>query len=256
MGVTKMSAEAAARARRATHVLIVDDDPRVRTMLMRYLAGEGVRVGEAGDGAAMHAYLAQGDVDLVLLDLNLPSEDGLTLARQLRAGSSEIGIIIITGRDDVIDRVAGLEVGADDYVAKPFHLREVLARIRTVLRRVHSADAAAAKLSEAGEAVLRFEGWVLEAARRRVMGPDGQEVSLTTSEFDLLQAFVNHAGRVLERDRLMDLVKGREWAAYDRSIDQQVARLRRKIEPDPANPSLIKSVRGVGYLFAAAVRRG
>jgi DNA-binding response OmpR family regulator len=255
MGVTKMSAEAAARARRATHVLIVDDDPRVRTMLMRYLAGEGVRVGEAGDGAAMHAYLAQGDVDLVLLDLNLPSEDGLTLARQLRAGPSEIGIIIITGRDDVIDRVAGLEVGADDYVAKPFHLREVLARIRTVLRRVRPEQTQTAK-PEAGEGVLRFEGWMVETVRRRVMAPDGREVALTTSEFDLLQAFVNHAGRVLERDRLMDLVKGREWAAYDRSIDQQVARLRRKIEPDPANPSLIKSVRGVGYLFAAAVRRG
>ena len=251
-----MPAEPNAPARRATHVLIVDDDPRVRTMLMRYLAGEGFRVGEAGDGVAMHAYLAQGDVDLVLLDLNLPGEDGLTLARQLRARSGEIGIIIITGRDDVIDRVAGLEVGADDYVAKPFHLREVLARIRTVLRRVRPAADEAPKPPEAGEAVLRFEGWTLEPARRRVAGPDGQEVPLTTSEFDLLQAFVNHAGRVLERDRLMDLVKGREWAAYDRSIDQQVARLRRKIEPDPANPSLIKSVRGVGYLFAAAVRRG
>jgi two-component system phosphate regulon response regulator OmpR len=180
----------------------------------------------------------------------------LTLARQLRAHSGEVGIIIITGRDDVIDRVAGLEVGADDYVPKPFHLREILARIRTVLRRVRTTATEPAKPPAAGGAVLRFEGWVVEAVRRRVIAPDGQEVPLTTSEFDLLLAFVNHAGRVLERDRLMDLVKGREWAAYDRSIDQQVARLRRKIEPDPANPSLIKSVRGVGYLLAAEVTRG
>jgi two-component system, OmpR family, response regulator len=245
----------------AVHILIVDDDPRVRTMLARYLGAEGFKVSEAGDGAAMRAALAGGNVGLVLLDLVLPGEDGLALAREVRAKSDEVGIVMVTGRNDVIDCVAGLEVGADDYIAKPFHLREVLARVRSVLRRrarPGPASAAGETGSGAGDGgeVFRFEGWTVEPARRRVTGSDGGEVALTTGEFDLLLAFVTHAGRVLERDRLMDLIKGREWAAYDRSIDQQIARLRRKIEADPASPSLIRSVRGVGYLFAADVRRG
>ena len=239
----------------AAHLLIVDDDPRVRAMLVRYLAGEGFRLSEAGDGAAMRACLARSEIDLVLLDLVLPGEDGLTLAREIRAANPGTGIVMITGRNDVIDRVAGLEVGADDYIAKPFHLREILARIRSVLRRRQPQSTPAASAEPAGE-TLRFEGWLVEPGKRRVVGPDGVAVPLTTGEFDLLLAFATHAGRVLERDRLLDLVKGREWAAYDRSIDQQVARLRRKIEPDPSNPSLIRSVRGVGYLFAAEVRRG
>jgi two-component system OmpR family response regulator len=242
------------------HVLIVDDDPRVRTMLARYFGADGFKVSEAGDGAAMRACLAGGDVDLVLLDLVLPGEDGLALAREIRAESDEVGIVMVSGRDDVIDRVAGLEVGADDYIAKPFHLREVLARARSVLRRRARPGAASAAgepgpgKGDAGE-VFRFEDWTVEPAMRRVTGPDGREVALTTGEFGLLLAFLAHPGRVLDRDRLMDLVKGREWAAYDRGVDQQVARLRRKIEPDPASPSLIRSVRGVGYLFAAEVRR-
>ncbi len=231
------------------HVLIVDDDPRVRALLARYLKGEGFRVGEAGDGAAMRACLARDMPDLVLLDLNLPGEDGLTLARELRAAHPALGLV--TGRADVIDKVVGLEVGADDYIAKPFNLREVLARVRTVLRRARPP----APPAEA-EPTLEFEGWTVEPAKRRVRAPDGREVALTTGEFDLLLAFATHPGRVLDRDRLLDLVKGRDWAAHDRSVDQQVARLRRKVEADPANPSLIKSVRGVGYLFAAEVRRG
>lgn len=253
-----MPEEQAARPTEATaaHVLVVDDDPRVRAMLVRYLEGESFRVGEAGDGPAMRAYLARECVDLVLLDLVLPGEDGLALARELRAGDDRIGIIMLTGRDDVIDRIVGLEVGADDYLTKPFHLREVLARVRTVLRRARRPTGEALERPAPGETVLRFEGWTLEPARRRVTAPDGREVALTTGEFDLLLAFATNPGRVLDRDRLMDLAKGRDWAAYDRSIDQQVARLRRKIEPDPAHPSLIRSVRGVGYLFAADVRRG
>jgi two-component system, OmpR family, response regulator len=239
----------------AVHLLIVDDDPRVRAMLVRYLAGEGFRLSEAGDGAAMRASLARTEVDLVLLDLVLPGEDGLTLAREIRAANPGTGIVMITGRDDVIDRVAGLEVGADDYIAKPFHLREVLARVRSVLRRRQPQSSAGVTVEPTGD-MLRFEGWRIEPGKRRVVGPDGAEVPLTTGEFDLLLVFASHAGRVLERDRLLDLVKGREWAAYERSIDQQVARLRRKIEADPANPTLIRSVRGVGYLFAAEVRRG
>jgi two-component system phosphate regulon response regulator OmpR len=233
------------------HVLIVDDDPRVRSMLARYLSGEGFRVGEAGDGPAMRACLAREVPDLVLLDLNLPGEDGLTLARELRAAHPALGLVMVTGRADVIDKVVGLEVGADDYIAKPFNLREVLARVRTVLRRARPS----APPAEAGP-TLEFEGWTVEPAKRRVRAPDGREVALTTGEFDLLLAFATHPGRVLDRDRLLDLVKGRDWAAHDRSVDQQVARLRKKVEPDPANPSLIKSVRGVGYLFAADVRHG
>lgn len=254
-----MAAEAGAGAdEAAAHVLVVDDDPRVRTMLARYLSREGLRVSEAGDGRAMRDHVARGDVDLVLLDLVLPGEDGLALARELRARSG-IGIIMVTGRGDVIDRVVGLEVGADDYVAKPFELREVLARVRTVLRRTRSPELARgvgpASAGPGGE-VLRFEGWELDVGRRRATAPDGREVALTTGEFDLLHAFATHPGRPLDRDRLLDLVKGRAWAANDRSVDQQVARLRRKVEADPASPVLIKSVRGVGYLFAAEVRRG
>jgi two-component system phosphate regulon response regulator OmpR len=230
-------------------------------MLARYFAAEGFRVSEAGDGAAMRVALAGGDVGLVLLDLVLPGEDGLALAREIRSRSDKVGIIMITGRGDVIDCVAGLEIGADDYIAKPFHLREVLARVRSVLRRrvrpgaASAADKSGSGSDDAGE-VVRFEGWTVEPTKRRVTGPDGVEVALTTGEFDLLLAFISHPGRVLDRDQLMELVKGRDWAAYDRSVDQQVARLRRKVEADPARPSLIRSIRGVGYLFAADVRRG
>ena len=237
------------------HLLIVDDDPRVSAMLARYLDGRGLP-GLRGRRRGGHARLPRtSEVDLVLLDLVLPGEDGLTLAREIRAAHPGIGIVMITGRDDVIDRVAGLEVGADDYIAKPFHLREVLARIRTVLRRRQPRRRRAASAEPAGEVCASRAGWSSPPSGAS-SGPDGREVPLTTGEFDLLLAFATHAGRVLERDRLLDLVKGRDWAAYDRSIDQQVARLRRKIEPDPANPSLIRSVRGVGYLFAAEVRRG
>src|SRR3954470_9698417 len=175
-----MVAERAAPAGGA-HVLIVDDDPRVRAMLARYLKGEGFRVGEAGDGTAMRACLAREMPDLVLLDLNLPGEDGLTLARELRAAHPALGLVMVTGRADVIDKVVGLEVGADDYIAKPFNLREVLARVRTVLRRARPAGAGP---EAAGAAeVLRFEGWVVEPAKRRVTAPDGREVALTTGEF-------------------------------------------------------------------------
>lgn len=242
-----------ASVRAAAHILIVDDDRGIRAALLRYLAGEGFRLSEAANGDAMRACLARGGVDLVLLDLVLPGEDGFSLAREIRAQARQIGIIMITGRGDVIDRVAGLELGADDYIAKPFHLREVLARIRTVLRRVQPAmgdDAGPA------EPTFHFEGWLVEPNKRRATAPDGGIVALTTAEFDLLLAFVTHAGRVLNRDQLLDLVKGPNWAANDRSIDQQVARLRRKIEADPAHPLLIKSVRAVGYQFAAGVRRG
>ena len=234
-------------------VVVVDDDPRIRTMLSRYLEDEGFAVGLAENGASFRAELARESADLVLLDINLPGEDGLTLARELRARSPEIGIIMLTGRGDVIDRVVGLEVGADDYISKPFHLREVLARIKTVLRRSRRAAAGPEEGTE--HELVRFDGWRLDLARRRLTDPDGQEVQLTSGEFDLLRVFAEHPHKVLDRDRLMDLTRGRDWSVYDRSIDTQVSRLRKKIEKDPAYPALIKSVRGVGYVFAAQVIR-
>ncbi|MFZ1426722.1 MAG: response regulator [Geminicoccaceae bacterium] len=238
-----------------SHILIVEDDPAVISVLARYFEGEGFRISEAGNGEEMRTCLKGGDVDLVLLDLGLPGEDGLTLLREIRA-VSQVGIVIVTGRGDVIDCVAGLEVGADDYVIKPFHLREILARVRSVLRRKSSAVMEERGPLVPAEYAFMFGGWRLEPARRRLCGPDGEELVLTTGEFNLLFALVTNAGRVLDRDQLINLLKGRDWAACDRSIDQQIARLRRKIELDPASPRLIKSVRGVGYLFTAEVRKG
>jgi two-component system phosphate regulon response regulator OmpR len=239
------------------HILVVDDDPRIRTMLRRYLVEEGLRVSESADGNAMRAVLDSDPVDLVLLDLMMPGEDGLSLARHVRQ-HSDIPIIMLTGKGDLIDRVAGLEAGADDYIAKPFHLREVLARIRTVLRRGRTtAPAAPAEVAAAGDDdTLVFEGWQLDLVRRELQRPDGQVVPLTAGEFDLLRVFALNPNRVLARDRLMNLVKGQEWEAYDRAIDAQIVRLRKKIEADPANPTLIKTVRGAGYVFATVVTRG
>lgn len=238
-------------------ILVVDDDPRIRQMLTRYLEEEGFQVRTAENGAAMRAQMATFAADVVLLDLVMPGEDGLSLARELRA-RSDVGIIMLTGRGDIVDRVAGLEVGADDYVTKPFHLREVLARIRTILRRTRARPAAggAAIQEQAGRGEdINFDGWKLSLSRRELLSPAGEAVHLTTGEFDLLVAFTNNPNQVLDRDHLMNLIKGQEWSAFDRSIDTQVSRLRKKIERDPANPTLIKSVRGVGYILTAAVTR-
>jgi DNA-binding response OmpR family regulator len=240
------------------HILVVDDEVRIRTMLRRYLEGEGFKVSEAGDGAAMRRVIEADPIDLVLLDLMMPGEDGLSLARYIRQ-QSQTPIIMLTGKGELIDRVAGLEAGADDYVAKPFHLREILARIRTVLRRVQApatdAPPMPASSPAAGE-TLRFQGWEMDLLRRELRNPGGEVVTLTSSEFELLRAFANHANHVLNRDQLMELVKGREWEAYDRAIDTQIVRLRKKIEVDPGNPTLVKTVRGAGYVFAAAVTKG
>jgi two-component system, OmpR family, response regulator len=242
------------------HVLIVDDEPRIRTMLRRYLVEEGFKVSDAADGAGMRAALAREAVDLVLLDLMMPGEDGLSLARHIRQ-RSEIPIIMLSGKGDLVDRVVGLETGADDYITKPFELREVLARIRTVLRRAATRDASAASepslaANVNASEVLVFEGWRLDLVRRELRWQTGESVPLTAGEFELLRAFTTNPNRVLNRDQLIDLVKGREWAAYDRGVDTQVMRLRKKIEPDPSNPRLIKTVRGAGYVFAAAVMVG
>jgi two-component system phosphate regulon response regulator OmpR len=238
------------------HILVVDDERQIRTMLSRYLADEGYRVSEAADGAAMRQVLERETVDLVLLDLVMPGEDGLSLARHIRQ-RSEIPVIMLTGKGELIDRVVGLEAGADDYIAKPFHLREVLARIRTVMRRVHPQLAPAlpqaSPSKEAAGNTLVFQGWKFDLLKRELRRPDGSLVPLTAGEFDLLRVFTRNPNRVLDRDHLMTLVKGRDWAAFDRAIDTQVVRLRKKIEPDPQNPELIKTVRGAGYIFAASV---
>lgn len=235
-------------------ILVVDDDRQVRTMLSRYLSGEGYRVREAENGAGVRAAMAEEDVALVLLDLMLGNEDGLALARAIRA-RSDVPIIMLTGKHDVIDRVVGLEAGADDYIAKPFHLREVLARIRALQRR---ADGRVQPEPAAGEVVaevIRFGGYVMDTLGRTLRGPDGDAITLTAGEFELLRVFLRNAGRVLDRDQLLNQLKGRDFEAFDRLIDTQVMRLRRKIEADPAQPQIIKTVRGAGYVFAGKVER-
>lgn len=237
------------------HIAVVDDDPKVRLLLRRCFEPEGYRVTEAADGESILAQLAASKVDLVTLDLKLGHEDGLEVARRIRAASS-VPIIMITGKGDTIDRIVGLEIGADDYIAKPFHIREVLARVRTVLRRTESRSLPRAQDDPQSAAERYAVGpWVLDVARRELRTPEGEPLSLTTAEFDLLVVFVQRPNRVLSRDTLMDALKGKDWAAFDRSIDSQVARLRKKIEPEPGSPTLIKTVRGAGYNLTADVRR-
>jgi len=228
----------------------VDDDAGVLDLLRRYFAGQGFTVSTAADGAGMHAMLARQPIDLVLLDLGLPGEDGLDLTRQLRR-SWNGALIIVTGRGESVDRVVGLELGADDYVTKPFELRELLARVRSVLRR--SVPAAVAT-GQSGETTFHFAGYCLDPLGRALRNARGDAIALTTGEYELLRVFVEHPNRVLSRDDLMGHIHGRDVGPFDRAIDVQIARLRRKIESDAAKPELIKSVRGVGYLFTARVQ--
>jgi two-component system OmpR family response regulator len=232
------------------HILVVDDQKEICDVVQEYLSGEGYRVSAAHEGAGMRRVLGQAQVDLVILDLMLPGEDGLTLARALRNEQPGIGIIILTGRGETVDRIIGLEMGADDYLPKPFHLRELLARVKSVLRRVHTRTGEAAP---SGRSRARFSGWNLDLSSRELTSPGGEEVRLTTGEFDLLAAFVHNANQVLSRDRLLDLARNREAGPFDRTIDVQVGRLRRKLEDDPQNPTLIKTVRGSGYIFTPVV---
>lgn len=233
------------------HLLVVDDDPGVRNLLRRYFAGQGFNVSTAANGEEMRSVVADQPVDVVLLDLGLPGEDGFALTRQLRREWNG-ALIIITGRGEAVDRVVGLELGADDYVTKPFDLRELLARVRSVLRRSLAApDATTAPHVPA----FHFSGFRLDPMSRTVCTRDGSAVTLTTGEFDLLRVLVDHPHRVLSRDELMDATRGRGVGPFDRAIDVQVGRLRRKLEADPSQPELIKSVRGAGYMLAASVRR-
>ncbi|MHA1569194.1 MAG: response regulator [Alphaproteobacteria bacterium] len=232
----------------AKRIVVVEDDPDIRGMVTDYLDSQRFAVTGAGDGPAMRRALAEAPADLVILDLNLPGESGLTLLEELRRDSG-IAVIVLTGSGDIVDKVVGLELGADDYITKPFELRELLARVRSVLRR------ATPPASDGQDGVYVFSDWRLNPATRGLVSPEGAAVDLTTTEFNLLAVFVDHANKVLSRDRLLDLVHGRGAGPFDRSIDVQVGRLRRKIEVDPKVPRLIKTVRGAGYLFAGKVAR-
>ena len=240
----------AAALPKGPHLLIVEDDLDIIDLIRRYFIAQGFEVSAASDGAAMRAVIESRAVDAVLLDLGLPGEDGFTLTRYLRERWKG-GLIIVTGRGDSIDRVVGLELGADDYVTKPFDLRELLARVRSVLRR-----AAETRVPDtAGGAVMRFGGFRLDLASRTLTDPRGEVVPLTSGEYDLLSALLAQPNRVLSRDDLMNRTHGRDAGPFDRAIDVQIGRLRRKIETDPGQPAMIKSVRGAGYLFALPVER-
>jgi two-component system OmpR family response regulator len=233
------------------HILIVDDHREMRELVSRALVKDGFRVSSVGDGKAMRRALADARIDLVLLDLMLPGEDGLSLCRALRA-KSDIPIIMLTAKGDEVDRVVGLELGADDYVPKPFGSRELIARIRAVLRRNRERMAPAAQDKPKR---YKFDRWTFDADRRELLADDAVATPLSTGEFDLLLVLVEHPQRTLSRDQLLDLARGRAANAFDRSMDTQVSRLRKKIERDPASPQIIKTVWGGGYIFVPEVRR-
>ena len=234
------------------HILVVDDDPSLRALLQEYLGENDLRVSTAGSGAEMTRILDSSVVDLVLLDLRLDGEDGLNLARQIRS-DSKIPVIIVTGKRDEADRVMGLEIAADDYVTKPFSNRELLARIRAVLRRFQASQDLDATPRETKRRAYRFAGWELNALSRRLTAPTGDRVELSNGEFNLLLALCEAPARALTRDQLLELSRLHGAEVYDRSIDVQILRLRRKIEADASAPRFILTERGVGYLFDVAV---
>lgn len=240
----------------ALHIAVLDDQLDITELLANYLEAQGYRVTQLHSGRALMALMPQDPPALVLLDLGLPGEDGFTIARQLRE-HWRCGLVIVTGRGDAIDKVVGLEVGADDYVTKPFDLRELLARIKAVLRRIAPPEPVAVAASPIAMATtkqrLSFAGWTLDITARALSNPQGQDVALTSGEFDLLCAFAHHAGRVLSRDFLLEQTRGREAGPFDRTIDVQVGRLRKKLEQDAEDPQLIKSVRGAGYILVPPV---
>lgn len=232
-------------------ILIVDDEAPVRKLLRKCLEKEGFQIHEAANGAEMHAAIESHSIDLVTLDISLDGEDGLDLARELRA-NSQVPIIMVSGRGELIDTVVGLEVGADDYISKPFQLREVVARVRAVLRR-YQATSAQNNTPDKNNHRYCFSNWTLDKSTRELFDADGLPVPITSGEFDLLLLFVNAPRRVLSRDQIMDSLRGNEWLPNDRTIDNQVARLRKKLQEPAGNTSLIKTVRGTGYLFTAEV---
>ena len=228
------------------HLLIVDDDPEICELLQGYLQRNGYTVSVVGDGNGMWRVLERERIDLVVLDVMLPGDDGLTLCRQVRA-SSDLPVIMLTALGEDTERIIGLEMGADDYLAKPFNPRELLARIRGVLRRTRG------DISDSDS--VRFADWTLDRGARHLVSPEGIVVNLSTGEYRLLEAFIEHPNRVLSRDQLMDILQGRDWGPFDRSIDVQVSRLRRRLNDDVRESALIKTVRGEGYVFTAKVSR-
>ncbi|WP_421189572.1 response regulator [Aeromonas enteropelogenes] len=233
----------------STHILVVDDHSEIRDLLKRFLEQHGLRVSCARDGKEMKRLLEEREFDLLVLDLMMPGEDGLTLCRELRV-KSNMPIIMLTAMGEETDRIIGLEMGADDYLAKPFNPRELLARIKAVMRRTQ-ADTQPSPETLTRD--LRFDRWLLDINRRELVDEDGVGLSLSTAEFDLLKVFLERPQRVLSRDQLLDLARGREAVAFDRAIDTLVSRLRRKLERDPKNPELIKTIWGGGYMFSADV---
>ena len=233
------------------HILIVDDDQDIRHLLSEFLERNGLRAHQAADGEEMRAVLASRHIDLVVLDLNLPGEDGLFLCRQLRADSN-LPVIMLTAKTSPIDRVMGLETGADDYVCKPFEPLELLSRIRSVLRR--SRPAGDNNLPSPEIVRMHFSGWILDLVARHLINDKGVIISLSGAEFRLLKIFLEHPNRVLSRDQLMDFIHGRDTTPFDRSIDLQISRLRQRMEGDGKHPTLIKTIRNEGYVLAAAVK--
>ncbi|ABK43070.1 two component transcriptional regulator, winged helix family [Magnetococcus marinus MC-1] len=235
-------------------ILIVEDDKVTRALLSGYFNNAGYRTHAAEDARSMQRVLNGGGIDLVLLDINLPGRDGLSITQNLRAESAELGIILVSSRSEEVDRIIGLELGADDYVVKPFNERELLARVKVLLRRIdlikHYANSCR-DLDELGS--YRFDHWTLSHSARQVYHRDGRQVELTNGEFRLLLAFVNRAGRAQSRDQLLDAVSNREWSPNDRTIDVMVNRLRRKLEVDARDPKLLITIHGVGYQFTPEV---
>jgi two-component system phosphate regulon response regulator OmpR len=227
-------------------LLVVDDDPKLRGLLHRYLTGQQFEVSLAADGASMHRLMQREPWDLIILDLMMPGEDGLSIVRRLRGANDRTPVIMLTAKGDDIDRIVGLEMGADDYLPKPFNPRELLARINAVLRRQPPPDLPGAPATDLGE--VRFGAFVFDAAMR-TLHKDGEAVPLTSGEFSVLKVFARHPRIPLSREKLMVLARGREHGPFDRSLDVQVSRLRKLLEPDPGNPRYIQTVWGVGYVF-------
>lgn len=230
------------------HVLLVEDDHDIRTLVSRFLSANDIRVSTAGDGREMDKVLEREQVNLVVLDIMLPGEDGLSLCRRVQA-KFDLSVIMLTAKAEEIDRIVGLEIGADDYLTKPFNPRELLARVRAVLRRVGQDQP-----TQPSNGLLNFDGWRLDSNIRQLHSPDGARVALTGAEFNLLQVFCQHPRRVLSREKLMDLTQGRLPGPFDRSIDVLVSRLRQKMEIDPRVPTLIQTVRSEGYMFSPQVK--
>ena len=232
------------------HLLLVDDEASIRDPLARYLERQGFRVTEAADAVSARRALGAYGIDLVLLDIMMPGEDGLSLTRHIRE-KGEIPVILLTARSEETDRIVGLEMGADDYVVKPFSPRELVARIKTILRRAMQT----VRIAASGSGDYRFAGWTLKSAEQELYSEDGTLVPISSGEYRLLEALVQRPGQVLSRDQLLDLTQGREAGPFDRAIDNQISRLRKKIEADPRNPAVIKTVWGGGYRLAAPVHK-